>query len=744
MEYGAYDPHGPASVGPGGYTPHTDGARDYEYPTPHRCATRRVPASSSPRRFKIAIAARRSSDVDRRIPDRDPPPSPSDSSMHGDPPPGYGPHEGYAPPPQAEVHHPAEFYDGGGDDARPEYFAGMEEMLVYFEGVTAAVVNYSPEDTDAIRNELQMLGARVRERYTPDCTHLMTPYQQGRDYKEAATDGKIVVSYAWLEDCLTARRVVPHTDKVLYQPIRDENGVPGMESAVISIAGYKGPIRNDIRELIEACGATFNQNFTKKTTHLVCYRAESEVYAKALLFKLEGQTLEIVNHRWIEDSAKHWRKMPEESEVYRKLGVEVDFEERLDAEKKLRMDVEAQLEEEERSRRNLQELLEQEERARQEMQQQLMEEEANRIQLRSQLEGEGQNREALQHQFSRSRSDIDSLQSLLQQSEASRSKQEEQLLAAEEERRTMMRQVEDMRRQQTALQSQFSRSRQDLLTQLEARLNSIEQLRSELDNEAKSHGDTTAKLDAERAAHKATQEKTMQGEKHIKQLQDQLAAEGREKAALQKQLEAERKSRLHILSDFESERKQREHLIKQLEAEQKLRQSLQKAVSTKEELRLKAEEEIERLNQDIQEMMDEIDRLKTFEPPEKTDDNKVNVKLFLEEDIRFLEVDPDVSYEELIIAVGKVFIETYVIRFEDEDKHHITLKTSDDLKIAIRQYEKGELPFMKLILEKAGAKKTTMFGFKKKKRIGDEDEEKKGGGGWFGSRKKSGDDDDED
>ena len=165
-----------------------------------------------------------------------------------------------------------------------------------------------------------------------------------------------------------------------------------MESAVISIAGYKGPIRNDIRELIEACGATFNQNFTKKTTHLVCYRAESEVYAKALLFKLEGQMLEIVNHRWIEDSAKQWRKMPEESEVYRKLGVEVDFEERLDAEKKLRMDVEAQLEEEERSRRNLQELLEQEESARQEMQQQLMEEEANRIQLRSQLEGEGQNR----------------------------------------------------------------------------------------------------------------------------------------------------------------------------------------------------------------------------------------------------------------------------------------------------------------------------------------------------------------
>ena len=87
------------------------------------------------------------------------------------------------------------------------------------------------------------------------------------------------------------------------------------------------------------------------------------MYAQgALLFKLEGQMLEIVNHRWIEDSAKQWRKMPEESEVYRKLGWRLDFSRSgWITEKKLRMDVEAQLEEEERSRRNLQELLEQEE-----------------------------------------------------------------------------------------------------------------------------------------------------------------------------------------------------------------------------------------------------------------------------------------------------------------------------------------------------------------------------------------------
>lgn len=310
----------------------------------------------------------------------------------------------------------------------------------------------------------------------------------------------------------------------------------------------------------------------------------------------------------------------------------------------------------------------------------------------------------------------------------------------------MMRQVEDMRRQQTALQSQFSRSRQDLLTQLEARLNSIEQLRSELDNEAKSHGDTVSKLDHEVAQHKLSNDKIAASEKLVKQLQDQLASEGRDKGSLQKQLEAERKSRLHILSDFESERKQREHLIKQLEAEQKLRVSLQKAVSTKEDLRLKAEEEVERLNRDIQEMMDEIDRLKTFEPPEKTDEEKINVKLFLEDDIRFLEVDPDASYEELIIAVGKLFIETYVIKFEDQDNHHITLKTSDDLKIAIRQSEKADSPYLRLVLEKAGSKKKSVFGFSKKAKAGDAAAAAPGldrKASWFKSSRKSGLGDDE-
>ena len=130
--------------------------------------------------------------------------------------------------------------------------------------------------------------------------------------------------------------------------------------------------------------------------------------------------------------------------------------------------------------------------------------------------------------------------------------------------------------------------------------------------------------------------------------------------------------------------------------------------------------------------MDEIDRLKTFEPPEKEDENKIQVKLFLDEEIRFLELDPDVSYEELVISVGKVFIESYLIKFEDSEKHHITIKTSDDLRIAVKNFERGEIPYIKLFLERAGENKRGFFGFRKKKGPGGTEDS---GGGFFGRRK---------
>ena len=603
--------------------------------------------------------------------------------------------------------------------ARAETESDVEEdgttaLREYFARATIAVCEYAREDAREIERELAALGAATRATYDSTCTHLVTPFQRGVAYERAIEDGKIVVSYAWIEDCVASGRVVDTRAKALYAPLRSADGVQGFGGLRIVVDGYAGQDKLDLVELIEAAGAKHEEEMTAETTHLVCYRAGTPAYVKALT----AGNVDVVNHLWVEDCVREWRMLPSQgasAKNYVKFGIEIDLELDLERERRAREELERDLDEEERRTQSLQELLDAEEREREDLREQLEDSERQRTELRNMLEGEADTREGVHEQYLRQRSDIEELQALLRQSEASRSEQESRIIQGEEERRSLLRQLEQTRGLQTNLQTQFTHSRQDLLTQLEQRLQQIEETRSELAEERRAHAETRSLLEEERKIQFTAHEKIRAAEKEAKSARDMLNAESREKTALQKQLDAERKSRLHILSDFDNERKQREHLIKQLEAEQKLRQSLQQAVSAKEELRVRAEEEIQRLNEDIQEMMDEIDRLKTFEPPEVDEAEKIQVKLFLEEDIRFLEIEPDVSFEELVIAVGKVFVESYSIKFEDADKHHITLRSTDDVRIACRQHERSGASYLKLLLEHSVKEKGGLFSMRRKK-----------------------------
>ena len=617
-----------------------------------------------------------------------------------------------------------------------------EVFIKYFAKAKIAVCEYAKEDAEEIGRELRALGANATNAYDETCTHVVMPFKRGNDYSRAVEDGKMIVSYAWIEDCVAQRKVVDAGAKALYSPLASANGARGFDAFSIVVDGYSGQEKADIVELIEAIGGKYMQTMDDRTTHLVCYRAGSEAYVKALT---SGKT-EIVNHAWIEDCVREWAILPTRDSKYTKFGVELDYERDLERERRARLESEQELVEEELRAESLQELLDVEEREREDLHMQLKDTEAQRVALRDMLEGEADNREGVHEHFLRSRGDVEELQRLLRQSEASRSEQESRIVHGEEERRSLLRQLEQTRGLQTNLQTQFTHSRQDLLNQLEQRLQQIEETRSELAEERRAHAETRALLETERQVQFTAHEKIRVAEKESKSARDLLNSETREKTALQKQLDAERKSRLHILSDFDNERKQREHLIKQLEAEQKLRQSLQQAVSSKEELRVRAEEEIQRLNEDIQEMMDEIDRLKTFEPPEVDETEKIQVKLFLDDDIRFLELDPDVSFEELVIAVGKVFIESYTIKFEDSDKHHITLRSTDDVRIACRQHVKADATYLKLLLDKPIEKKGGFFSRRRKSPM-DETNEAKGGlmsrMPFFGKSKKD-DEDEED
>jgi hypothetical protein len=608
-------------------------------------------------------------------------------------------------------------------------------MHAYFSRVTAAVVNYSPSDAAAIARELQQLGARVVPRYARDAvTHLITPYATGDDYAAAVRDGGVaVVSYAWLEDCLAARRVLPRDAKVLYAPIRDARGIPGMAGCVLAACGYGGAARSDLRELADAAGCAFSGSLTRATTHLVCYRPESEVYAAALLARLEGREVAVVNHRWLEDSVRAWRRQPEGAPPYARLGCEVDADARLAAERETRAAAEAEAAAAAARASQLEQLLGAEGEARRALDAALAEAHAREAHLAGALHGEGAAREAEAARAYESRGDAHALQALLAAAEGARSQLQAQLAAADEERRGAGAAAAAAAAQQRELTTAFARSRGDLLTQLEARQGALEAAHAQLAAAHAAHAATRDALEAERRAAGDAAAALRAEAARAAALTDAAAAAARDRGALSKQLEAERRSRLHALADFETERRQREHLLRQLDAEQRLRTSLQAAVGAKEALRAAAEAEVARLQAEARATEATVARLRAFEPPtragafggggmggmgggmgddgmsggmgDEQGDGRVAVKLFLDggEDIRFVELDADARFDALLASVGRALAESHRITHEDADGHRVTLRGQEDLDVALRAYARSGVSYFKISAERTNA-----------------------------------------
>jgi hypothetical protein len=616
----------------------------------------------------------------------------------------------------------------------PPFFEALSEMHAYFSRVTAAVVNYSPSDAAAIARELQQLGARVVPHYARDAvTHLITPYATGDDYAAAVRDGGVaVVSYAWLEDCLAARRVLPRDAKVLYAPIRDARGVPGMAGCVLAACGYGGAARSDLRELADAAGCAFSGSLTRASTHLLCYRPESEVYAAALLARLEGRDVAVVNHRWLEDSVRAWRRQPEGAPPYARLGCEVDADARVAAERDARAAAEAEAAAALARAAQLEQLLGAEGEARRALDAALAEAHAREAHLAGALHGEGAAREAEAARAAESRGDTHALQALLAAAEGARAQLQAQLLAADEERRGAGAAAAAAAAQQRELTTAFARSRGDLLTQLEARQGALEAAHAQLAAAHAAHAATRDALEAERRASGDAAAALRAEAARAAALTDAAAAAARDRGALSKQLEAERRSRLHALADFETERRQREHLLRQLDAEQRLRASLQAAVGAKEALRAAAEAEVARLQGEARATEATVARLRAFEPPTRTGafgagvaafggggmgpdgmgpdgdeqaDGRVAVKLFLDggDDIRFLELDADARHDALLASVGRALAESHRITHEDADGHRVTLRGQEDLDVALRAFARSGVSYFKISAERASA-----------------------------------------
>ena len=75
----------------------------------------------------------------------------------------------------------------------------------------------------------------------------------------------------WLEDCIQAKQFVdPHKIHIHY-PIQNNSGIKNMSKLVISVTGFVGEERNDLKFLIKASGAKYSGALSKKeNTHLIC------------------------------------------------------------------------------------------------------------------------------------------------------------------------------------------------------------------------------------------------------------------------------------------------------------------------------------------------------------------------------------------------------------------------------------------------------------------------------------------
>ncbi len=68
----------------------------------------------------------------------------------------------------------------------------------------------------------------------------------------------------------------------LFAPLPSRNGIPEMKNFVVSVTGFVGTERSDLKFLIKAVGAKYSGALSKKeNTHLICYNAEGEKWKKA-------------------------------------------------------------------------------------------------------------------------------------------------------------------------------------------------------------------------------------------------------------------------------------------------------------------------------------------------------------------------------------------------------------------------------------------------------------------------------
>ncbi|CAI0425100.1 unnamed protein product [Linum tenue] len=209
-------------------------------------------------------------------------------------------------PPRVSSHRGVRFFEMQ-DTASPH--------LETFLGIRFLISGVDP--SDQVRSKLLSRGGVEAQ----DFTHLIVDNNTIYDDPacvSARNNGKTVVTKLWVDHSSHFGLVVDST-KVIYQPPKGLNGIPGAKHLIISSTGYSIKERENIMTMVRLMGSQFSKILVShETTHLICYKNKGPKYDVARRYQIK-----IVNLRWLEDCLRTWKLLPEDE--YSKSGYEMEL-----------------------------------------------------------------------------------------------------------------------------------------------------------------------------------------------------------------------------------------------------------------------------------------------------------------------------------------------------------------------------------------------------------------------------------
>ncbi|KAF9572827.1 hypothetical protein EC968_009392 [Mortierella alpina] len=173
-----------------------------------------------------------------------------------------------------------------------------------------------PELRAKMEEKIKEAGGLVVDEYSSDMVDIaICRFRSGAVYTNAYNDGKTIASIDWLFHVLRIGDLPSPKASLLHYPI-PPRPIPGMSSLVITISNYTGAIREYLKRMILATGATYRPTLSNKdapipTTHIICGNASGEKFEKG-----NDWNVKVVNHVWLEECFQTWALQSETKPRY--------------------------------------------------------------------------------------------------------------------------------------------------------------------------------------------------------------------------------------------------------------------------------------------------------------------------------------------------------------------------------------------------------------------------------------------